>query len=175
MVAIFHRCRYANTGVASPPHRQALPLMAETRSTWRRVVLLATLIAMLVCALPAWAGTKVWVNTNSGVYHCPGSQYYGQTRRGKFLDEGAAVRAGYRAAYGQACSPQEAQAARAAESPSPASSPAGASVTVWVNPASHVYHCPGTRYYGATKRGSYMSEGAALAAGNRPAYGAKCQ
>lgn len=48
-------------------------------------------------------------------------------------------------------------------------------VKVWVNTASGVYHCPGTRYYGATKRGAYMTQGAAQKAGHRPAYGRVCE
>ena len=49
------------------------------------------------------------------------------------------------------------------------------SVKVWVNTASHVYHCPGTRWYGATKAGEYMMQKQAQDAGNRPAYGKLCQ
>lgn len=26
---------------------------------------------------------KVWVNTASGVYHCPGTRWYGSTKRGE--------------------------------------------------------------------------------------------
>ncbi len=48
------------------------------------------------------------------------------------------------------------------------------SVTVWVNTDSGVYHCPGTRWYGKTKEGKYMSQGQAQAAGYRPAYGSVC-
>ena len=47
-------------------------------------------------------------------------------------------------------------------------------VTVWVNTASGVYHCPGTRWYGKTKRGEYMGECTAIKGGNRPAYGKAC-
>ncbi len=46
---------------------------------------------------------KVWVNTKSGVYHCPGSRWYGKTKRGKYMGECAAQKAGYRAAYGKPC------------------------------------------------------------------------
>ena len=47
-------------------------------------------------------------------------------------------------------------------------------VKVWVNTNSSVYHCPGTRWYGKTKHGEYMSECEAIKKGNRPAYGKAC-
>lgn len=45
---------------------------------------------------------------------------------------------------------------------------------VWVNTGSGVYHCPGTRWYGKTKRGEYMTQKQAIEKGNRPAYGKYC-
>jgi hypothetical protein len=40
---------------------------------------------------------------------------------------------------------------------------------VWVNTPSRVYHYSGTHYYGHTRRGAYMCEADARAAGNRAA------
>ena len=48
-------------------------------------------------------------------------------------------------------------------------------VKVWVNTASGVYHCPGTRWYGATKQGEYMTQAEAQKKGYRPAYGRVCR
>ena len=48
-------------------------------------------------------------------------------------------------------------------------------VRVWVNTNSGVYHCPGTRWYGRTKQGTYMSQKEAQEKGNRPAYGNYCR
>jgi hypothetical protein len=45
---------------------------------------------------------------------------------------------------------------------------------VWVNAASKVYHCPGTKYYGKTKKGSYMTEAEATAAGNHADHKKAC-
>ena len=55
----------------------------------------------------------------------------------------------------------------------PAQAPANPT-DVWVNLSTKAYHCPGTKYYGATKHGKYMSEADAKAAGFHPSYGKAC-
>ena len=49
------------------------------------------------------ATVRVWVNTASGVYHCPGTQYYGNTRSGNYMTQDGAQRSGYRPAYDRTC------------------------------------------------------------------------
>jgi hypothetical protein len=46
--------------------------------------------------------------------------------------------------------------------------PGGGHGLVWVNTESKVFHREGSRYYGKTKQGKYMSEADAVKAGYRP-------
>jgi hypothetical protein len=67
-----------------------------------------------------------------------------------------------------------APAPKASSASSAAPAPGGGPGMVWVNTASNVYHCSGTRYYGTTKAGKYMTEADAKAAGARPDHGKGC-
>jgi hypothetical protein len=54
-------------------------------------------------ALPKQSTTSngvgmVWVNTESGVYHKPGTRWYGKTKHGKYMLEADAIKAGYKSA-----------------------------------------------------------------------------
>jgi len=69
--------------------------------------------------------------------------------------------------------------ARPAASPSPAAraideaanppAPGGGHGQVWVNPETGVYHRTGSRFYGTTRKGKYMTEQDAIQAGYKPA------
>lgn len=135
-------------------------------------------LALLLVLVPvmgrAGENVRVWVNTNSGVYHCPGGRYYGATKRGKYVTESSAVATGYRAAYGNACSPDVARQTTQQTVQSLAPAGQGATTRVWINTGSHVYHCPSSQYYGTTKQGRFASEAEALGGGNRAAYGQRC-
>jgi hypothetical protein len=52
--------------------------------------------------------------------------------------------------------------------------PGGGAGQVWLNSATNVYHCQGTKYYGTTKAGAYMTEAAAKAKGAHPDHGKPC-
>ena len=60
--------------------------------------------------------------------------------------------------------------------PGPAStSPAESTVgKVWANERSKVYHCPGDKYFGKTKKGEYMSEADAKSKGFHADHGKAC-
>jgi hypothetical protein len=78
-----------------------------------------------------------------------------------------------------AAAPAAASKSTAASSKSaPAATPAagGGPGQVWVNTSSKTkaYHCQGSKWYGTTKQGKYMSTADATAAGYHAAKGEKC-
>lgn len=65
-----------------------------------------------------------------------------------------------------ATTPAPAKNVAKSTAPATATAPGGGDGKVWVNSASKVYHCAGTKYYGKTKAGEYMTEADAKAKGN---------
>lgn len=65
-------------------------------------------------------------------------------------------------------------AGKAAQAAPAEAAAGGGDGKVWVNAASKTYHCPGTKYYGKTKAGEYMSEADAKAKGNHANHQKAC-
>ena len=47
--------------------------------------------------------------------------------------------------------------------------PGGGHGKVWVNTETHMYHKEGSRFYGTTKKGKYVTEAEAIKEGNKAA------
>jgi hypothetical protein len=69
-------------------------------------------------------------------------------------------------AVGTAAAPAKAETA-ARTAPAPGGGPG----MVWVNTESHIYHKEGSRFYGKTAKGKYMTEAEAIKEGDRAAKG----
>ena len=79
----------ATPAASAPPAVKATPATPATKAT---------------PAVAAGAGPdKVWVNTESKVYHCPGTKYYGTTKKGEYLTEADALAKGNHADHKKAC------------------------------------------------------------------------
>ena len=64
---------------------------------------------------------------------------------------------------------RDAAASPSATTGAAAPAPGGGPGLVWVNTNSHVYHKEGSRFYGTTKKGKYVSEADAIKEGDRAA------
>jgi hypothetical protein len=73
------------------------------------------------------------------------------------------------AASPAAASPAPARGAAAKATTTNSPAPGGGPGLVWVNTESHVYHKQGSKFYGTTKKGKYMTEAEAMKAGNKAA------
>ncbi|WP_420997899.1 DUF3761 domain-containing protein [Cupriavidus sp. 30B13] len=108
-----------------------------------------------------------------------GSNYFGATRKGACAGHGGVKEwHGAAAASAPAAAPTPAAAMARPAAPGAAAPATTASVgtagQVWVNKTSKIYHCAGSRWYGKTKDGAYMSEAQATAQGFHADHGKAC-
>src|SRR5438045_9506338 len=68
-----------------------------------------------------------------------------------------------------AASPAPATRAAANTTTNATPAPGGGNGMVWVNTDTHVYHKEGSRFYGKTKKGKYVTEQEAIKEGDRAA------
>jgi predicted lipid-binding transport protein (Tim44 family) len=79
------------------------------------------------------------------------------------------------AATNSAATPAATPAAKKHKAPEPqsAQAPGGGNGQVWVNTETHVFHKEGSKWYGKTKHGKYMSEAEAVKEGDKAAKNEK--
>lgn len=150
---------------------------------------LACVFISAICMAQAPAGAPAGATglCNDGTYYtgatkrgaCRGhkgvKEWYGSTsattsQTGKSADSSASSAAAPASTPASSTAPVSKSSAATS-----APAPGGGAGQVWLNTASNVYHCPGTRYYGKTKAGAYMTEADAKAKGARPDHGKPCK
>jgi len=72
-----------------------------------------------------------------------------------------------------AASASQAKVAKTVPTPEATQAPGGGTGKVWVNTETHVYHKEGSKWYGKTKHGKYLSEQDAIKEGDHAAKNEK--
>jgi hypothetical protein len=96
---------YGSKGASATPAAAAPVAAAPAAAAAAKTAPASVKAAPAKSAVAAGGGAgKVWVNSNSKVYHCQGSKWYGTTKAGEYMTEAQAKAAGNRADHGKACS-----------------------------------------------------------------------
>jgi hypothetical protein len=89
---------------ASPAPAAKTPAATSSAAASAPAPKAATSAASERTAAAGGGAGKVWVNTDSKVYHCEKDALYGKTKQGEYMTEAQAKAAGARAARGKECS-----------------------------------------------------------------------
>ncbi len=85
---------------AAPAATAAAPAAASTASAPAKPAKTST---ATMAQAPGGGPGMVWLNTDSNVYHCPGTQYYGKTKQGAYMSEADAKAKGAHADHNHPC------------------------------------------------------------------------
>ena len=167
------------------PHASTKPLQRQQKGiTMKLASLLLTLGALI--ASPSFAAPTPAATTTAGAVTAvckDGTNFSGETRKGACKGHKGVQTWGSETTAMPQTKAAPMTAAPAAAAPKAASKAAaittpaagGGAGKVWVNSKSNTYHCMGTKYYGKTKEGTYMTEAEAKTKGAHADHGKACK
>ena len=154
----------------------------KMKTSIRLSALLSALIVSQLCVAQAPAGAPAGATgqCNDGTYSTAATKK-GACRGHKGVKEWYVNASTTPAKTSAAAPPPAASTPASTPAPAPKAStnsaapaPGGGAGQVWLNTATNVYHCPGTKWYGKTKAGAYMTEAEAKAKGAHADHGKVC-